>query len=272
MSDAVNTEPALEQKACALCGEEHDLQDSHLLPKHFYRYMEKMKKGGTKLQLKNNKGFLLNLTRQITQYLLGVNSEQRFSKLGEAYFSTLIFPKPAEAPAIYQHLKGLKDSNLYGSDVPGLDAKQLYYFALSIVWRAAQPGWPSYTSISLPEVDLADIKKFLLSDGASEYPPGYCVELSISPVPSKVWTASFPQPTSEGNIFFNFTAVEFHVVKNPYAFDIYSHPRQGGVPIIYKKQIKRSQNFAAGLINSYEKSKAVKNVVRLGQDPEVTDS
>ncbi|QQU70339.1 hypothetical protein I6I45_10300 [Pseudomonas fluorescens] len=271
MSNAV-TEPALEQKVCALCSEEHELQDSHLLPKHFYRYMEKMKKKGTKIQLKNNKDFLLNLTRQITQYLLGVNCEQRFSKCGEAYFSTLIFPRSGEVPAIYKHLKGLKDSNLYGSDVPSLDAKQLYYFALSIVWRAAQPGWPSYTSISLPEEDLSDIKKFLLSDGASEYPFGYCVELSISPVQSKVCTASFPQATVGGNIFFNFASVEFHVVKNPYVFDVYSHPRQGGVPIIYKKHFKRSQNFSASLINSYEQSNAVKNVVRLGQDPEETES
>lgn len=272
MSQAENIEPTLEQKPCALCGEEHDLQDSHLLPKHFYRYMEKMKKEGTKLQLKNNKGFLLNLTRQITQYLLGVNCEQRFSKRGEAYFSTLIFPNPGEVPAIYNHLKGLKHSNLYGSEVPSLDAEQLYYFALSIVWRAAQPGWPSYTSISLPEKDLSDIKKYLLSDGESEYPSGYCLELSISPVPSKVWTASFPQRTSEGNIFFNFASVEFHVVKNPHVFDVYSSPRQGGVPIIYKKNIKRSQNFSAGLIKGYDSSKAVRNVVRLGQDSEGTES
>lgn len=38
------------EKSCALCDDEHDLQDSHLLPKHFYKYIDRMKKKGTKTQ------------------------------------------------------------------------------------------------------------------------------------------------------------------------------------------------------------------------------
>ncbi|MCQ3032557.1 hypothetical protein NLO88_18045 [Pseudomonas syringae] len=255
------------EKVCALCGCEHELQDSHLLPKHFYKYIDMMKRRGTKVQFKDNKGILTNLRRQITQYLLGAKCEQRFSTRGEDYFSRLIHPKPGEVPAIFRHLKDLKHSNLYGSEVSNLDAGKLYYFALSIVWRAAQQGWPSYTSISLPAEDLEYIKQYLLSDGEPRFPPSYCVEISLSLAQSDIWTASFPQTTAHGNVFFNFANVEFHVIKNPVLFEVYSNPNQGGVPIFFRQNHLRSKRFASSQMKGYEKAVPTRKVIRLGQSP-----
>jgi hypothetical protein len=252
------------EKLCALCNDEHDLQDSHLLPKHFYKYIDRMKKKGTKTQFKTDDNRLNNLGRQVTQYLLGKNCEGRFSTYGEDYCAKLITPRPNEMPIIYDHLKGLKDSSLYAKDVPGLESRKIYYLALSIIWRASQEGWPNYSSISLPEEDSLAIKDYLLSDGAPNFPAGYYLEVSVSPS-TDIWTTTFPTRLKDGTLFFNYNHLEFHIKKDQFLFDLYSHPNQGAVPIIYKLNKKRSNNLMAGQMRAYKNAAASKKVVRLGQ-------
>jgi hypothetical protein len=253
-------------KPCALCGKNAELQNSHLIPKHFYRNIERIKKNGTKVQFKTKENRLINLGRHVTQNLLCSDCENRFSKYGENYVAKQISAKTNSTPVIYGHLKNLKNSSLYCIDVPSLESDKIYYFALSITWRAAQEGWQNYKSIYLPPEDNLAIKQYLLSDGAPRFPSGYCLEVCISPPPTEsIWAISLPTPMQSGNVFFNFNQIEFHIIKDQYLFKTYSS--QGGVPIIYKLNPTRSRNITSGLIKAYKNSIASKNVTRLGQSP-----
>lgn len=249
---------------CGLCKKESALlQDSHLLPKHIYRSLDSLKAKGTAVQMKNNKNDLFNLGRQVTQYLLCSKCEGEFSIRGEDYFGKVAIPRGGKMAPIFDDITKLKDGNLSPSDVPNIKSLDLYYFALSMVWRACQAGWPNYDSISVSCNILISVQDFLNPEKPDIYPDGLIVEVCVSP-PKDLWSVSFPAKTKAGDVFFSYLHLEFWVRHNPALFDVYSRPIWGGAPVIYKLSKNRSDSIATSLQSAYENANSRGKLNRLG--------
>jgi hypothetical protein len=147
---------------CKLCLETKELQDSHLIPKAVYKKTRTEGGGNPNPTLISARG-IVQTSRQITDYLLCKDCEDRFNKNGENYVMGLIngkgqFPllkilraaQPQKVTPVFTHYD-LKAT-------PEIDRDKLGYFALSVFWRAAVHSWDEPDD-SKPMIDLGQFRE-----------------------------------------------------------------------------------------------------------------
>ena len=128
---------------CKLCLKIRILQDSHYMPRAMYKVLRDSKrKNPNPIFITNAK--TATTSRQITDYVLCAECEQRFGKR-ESYVVSLIgkgnrFPLRDRMDLI-EPLKKHSESTEYSGHTLGVDTEKLGYFALSMIWRGAVHEW-----------------------------------------------------------------------------------------------------------------------------------
>jgi hypothetical protein len=157
---------------CALCHEEKELQDSHYIPRAFYRRSHATVGGQTVAPVMMNSGLTMYQAAQVKTYLLCSDCEQRFSRLGESWVGACslqrdgVFPlrdlllqqTPLPAPEA-------ENPWYFGAYLPQLRAEALNYFAASVFWRGAVHSWSRAAAepeLALPTQAVEDLRLFLL--------------------------------------------------------------------------------------------------------------
>jgi hypothetical protein len=156
---------------CKLCLQTRDLQDSHLLPKALYRLSRFEGAANPNPMMLSERG-RVQTSKQVRDYVLCRDCEQRFSANGERYAMSQVNRKGE-----YALLKALNASDNkrsaggftfhYEVLALGIDLKKLAYFAMSVFWRASVHLWhlPERTEpiISLGKYE-EPIRKYLLDE------------------------------------------------------------------------------------------------------------
>lgn len=156
---------------CKLCLQTRVLQDSHLLPKALYRLSRNESSPNPNPSLVSRRG-IVQTSRQVKDFVLCADCEQRFSKHGERYAMSQVNRK--EGFALLDTLS--KSTNhrtvggftfYYDTSTLGINRAKLAYFALSVFWRASVHVWhrPQHKT---PMITLGQyeepIRKYLLGD------------------------------------------------------------------------------------------------------------
>jgi hypothetical protein len=111
-------------------------------------------------------------SKQITDYVLCFDCEQRFSKNGETYVMSQV-NRNGRFPIIERMEVAIPESQeaestTYSGAAMGIDTDKLGYFALSMVWRGAAHEWHSPFGDVSTRLDLGGleepIRKYLLGD------------------------------------------------------------------------------------------------------------
>ena len=129
--------------ACRLCGLVRPLCKSHLLPKQLYSLLHDP---DDPKHFTLGTGRLNHTMRQIHEYLLCEECEERFNSGGERWVlanslqSSGDFPLRDALRAAKPFVK-LQDSIAYLGSAPGVDLDKLVYFAASVFWRTSVGKW-----------------------------------------------------------------------------------------------------------------------------------
>lgn len=138
---------------CKLCGFEKQLRKSHLLPKSAYRHLrDRPEEGGgspLRVHMDSSEAFFTDI--QVVKKLLCDDCEQRFSKLGEQSVAKLWsthkgFPLLERLQNFGSAIKGPRFSIYSVDDVGAQTLGDLYYFALSVIWRSNMWDWGRLSS------------------------------------------------------------------------------------------------------------------------------
>jgi hypothetical protein len=133
---------------CGLCRKDGILHNSHLVPKAAYKLVrDPISQGGrSPMKVDTSSRRAGRTDKQVTAHFLCGACEIKFSKFGETPVSKLwggFFDFPMleilirQGPSAHHQRRAIYAS----ADVPINVVDSLYYFALSIVWRAAV--WPT---------------------------------------------------------------------------------------------------------------------------------
>jgi hypothetical protein len=160
---------------CALCKENHELRNSHLLPKALYRLTRA--RGGHA----NPNPVLVSSRRKIqtsyqaVRFLLCADCEQRFDHQGENWVLKHCYRGYGRF-RLRELLRGstpllAEDGFTIYNDasVSGVSIEALVYFCVSVFWRASVCDWESsrekYRAISLGAKYQEEIRRYLLGIG-----------------------------------------------------------------------------------------------------------
>src|SRR5262245_16715715 len=135
---------------CALCLKSGNLQDSHLMPKALYKYLrDRIDTNPNPVVATPEKTF--QTSKQVTDYLLCEECEDRFNKGGERWVvencwrSNTAFPLQAALLATLPIFTNGPDFTAYsGATTPAVNVGKLAYFAASVMWRASVHQWKQY--------------------------------------------------------------------------------------------------------------------------------
>lgn len=219
------------------------------------------------MQIKNDKNDLFNINGHITQHLLCYRCEQEFSIKGENGLGQEMRLESGEIPPILKKIKGYPEvfSPARVKDIKSFD---LYYFALSMLWRGCQEGWPGYKTLSVSESLLSSIHDYLNPKVSSVgYPKNVLVEIHFQN-PGDVWAISLPALTQKGHVVFVYCFLQFLIIQDPVRFSICSESSWGGVPLIYRVGTKSSELISQGLRRAYDEAVPRGKLTRLGQGAE----
>lgn len=156
---------------CALCNEDHPLINSHLMPSAAYAKIRGGDQGNQspiKIDLSSRVAF--STDKQIQSPLLCKRCEDLFSKKGEKKVGKLWYAKKRfplfELLESKYLVRGGERFALYDSAAVDEDIRSsLFYFAISIFWRAQVWGSTAggvRPSQTLPDAQLESFRKYLL--------------------------------------------------------------------------------------------------------------
>ncbi|WP_370683224.1 hypothetical protein AB9V60_24450 [Pseudomonas syringae pv. atrofaciens] len=160
-----------ETKPCALCGESKPLRDSHYFPKAAYKELGKSKKSKiSPVKLDMLKARANSSDKQYKKHLLCNDCEKLFSKREDIVSR---FWRKSSGFLLKNQLRNMKIYEDYNDQrvfptYPPVSIKQddLFYFILSIVWRASQGPWGDLPGINgIPTSVMPHIEKYLLGSG-----------------------------------------------------------------------------------------------------------
>jgi hypothetical protein len=182
---------------CRLCGEVDYLCDSHLMPAALYRLL-RSKTVNPRDPLAITTRSTFQTSRQVSEYLLCVDCEDKFRRNGEEWVLRHCY-REGEGFALRElMLKGqlLGDgpvakfystkSNLH------IDSGALTFFAASIFWRAAARDWQFLKSVPGNPIALGpyqeSLRKYLLGQTSFPHSAAMWVWVSSYDKPSRVVT------------------------------------------------------------------------------------
>lgn len=157
------------QGQCKLCLKDKDLQDSHLLTSSLYKMTRDPERKPPDPMVITSR-ISLRTSKQVSDYLLCKDCEQRFNKNGEHWIMQQVY-NGKEFPLFDRlklalHVYASPTHQAYSGTAVGIDTGKLAYFALSVLWRASVHRWVmsgQTTSISL-RVYEEPIRNFLLGE------------------------------------------------------------------------------------------------------------
>jgi hypothetical protein len=133
---------------CALCKRSgQELQASHFLPAGVYRVTRDETQDNPDPLKFNDHGVFQN-SRQVKDYLLCRECEDRLNKGGEHWFLANCWRKDKFLLASLLHASRPTDSSgaitfFHADQIPAIDVAALSYFAASMFWRASVHQWKS---------------------------------------------------------------------------------------------------------------------------------
>ena len=129
---------------CRLCQQIKPLQRSHLIGRALYKILHELDDEGDD-PIVMTREIVTHTSRQVRDYLLCHNCEDRLNKNGEAYVGTLVcrkndFPLLNRLNLAFPHRVEKTHVEFSGARV-GIDTDKLAYFALSVLWRSGAHKW-----------------------------------------------------------------------------------------------------------------------------------
>jgi len=169
---------------CKLCLQTRVLQDSHLLPKALYR-MSRWEGTPNPNPMRVSARGQVQTSRQIKDFLLCGNCEQRLCANGESYTMSQVNRK--EGFALLRTLESSSNKRsaagftfYYETSALGIERGKLAYFALSVFWRASVHLW-NRQERKAPMISLGKyeepIREYLL--GTKPFPSDVAVLLFV---------------------------------------------------------------------------------------------
>lgn len=150
---------------CALCLKQTELQLSHLLPKGLYRLIREA------VHITSNSAW--PSSRQIQDYLLCHDCEQRFNRHGEDWILSHCYRgrrfRLREILKAGKPLGTVDGLSLYSaSALAAVDVPRIAYFAASVFWRASAHQWHT-NERDVEDIDLGkryreEFRQYLLGD------------------------------------------------------------------------------------------------------------
>lgn len=211
---------------CPLCLQQRTLVDSHLAPKAMYKYAaDPDEDGGAPMVV--TRGGRRRVTRQVKQYLLCSECDNRLNKYGENYALQQVW-NGSRFPLLDRlnlalTVRGSADGEVYSGLASGIDTEKLAYFALSVLWRAGVSEWRTSKGTT-HRVDLGSHQESLRAYLHGE--TGFPSEASVmATVCTDIYSRIFYMPSpailrmSPPVPAFSFTAlgVNFLIVLGPFA-------------------------------------------------------
>ena len=176
---------------CALCLEDGELQESHYIPRIYYKRMQKTRKGEKNvLPVLMTAKTTTYYTDQLTARLLCKRCEAAFNDGGEKWAARCSL-RDLGRFELRHLLLGLKPEHaapecaiyLAGKQ-PKLRIAELIYFASSVFWRGASHSWTeshSMPRLSLPDWAVEALRTYLL--GRTAFPDYISVVLDVQRQP-----------------------------------------------------------------------------------------
>ncbi len=163
----------MRDRICKLCLRPGNLQKSHLLPRALYRTSAGPGAGYRGVVLTTEK-VALQTSRQVRDFVLCPECEQRMNKNGESYVMRLVddgkgFPL-LDRLKLAMPLLETQTLSVFSAKAVGIDTTKLGYFALSVLWKSSVHRWKipgGTTSVSLGVYE-EPVRKYLA--GKTDFP------------------------------------------------------------------------------------------------------
>jgi hypothetical protein len=174
---------------CGLCLKTRELQDSHYLPRAFYKRLRGPAEERNPNPVVVTEAGKVATSKQVTDYLLCADCEDRFNRNGEkrvienCWQAEGRFPILAALTAATPVHSGEAGFRAFeGRSIKGIDADQLGYFAASVFWRAAVRQWSPIGEHSSARLDLGayaeELRLFLL--GEAGFPTDVVLSVNVN--------------------------------------------------------------------------------------------
>jgi hypothetical protein len=171
----------MKHETCKLCLSKADLQQSHYLGRALYR----LSSGDGERPILMSPDLVIQDQKQIKDYVLCRNCEQRFTKMGEDYLMKMVNRKDGFRMMELIRANPMRrtegEYTVYCAAHMGIDTDMLAYFALSVIWRGAHI-WPTFQGRATGGLQLGPhekrLRRYLL--GTDPYPRGVLVKMSVA--------------------------------------------------------------------------------------------
>ena len=171
----------MKRGTCRLCLNEADLQQSHYLGRAFYR----LSRDDGELPILISPNLVIQDQKQIQDYVLCRNCEQRFAKMGEDYSMRMVNRKDGFRMMELIRANPIRrtegEYTVYCAAHMGIDTDTLGYFALSVIWRGVHT-WRTFGDKATGGFQLGHheerLRRYLL--GTDPYPQGVVVKISVA--------------------------------------------------------------------------------------------
>jgi hypothetical protein len=171
---------------CKLCLQFKGLRDSHMMPSAIWRLLNEP---GHRLHhpILMTEKLALTSARQIHDYVLCGDCEQRLNKNGEDYAVSQMRGKRGfpllERLQVAMPMASAETVRSYDGAAIGVNTEKLAYFALSVVWRAGAYKWRNlYSDQRTYSIDLGaflePMRQYLL--GTAPFPSSITVNVQVA--------------------------------------------------------------------------------------------
>ena len=172
----------MKRGTCKLCLNAADLQQSHYLCRALYR----LSSDDGELPILISPDLVTQNQKQIKDYVLCRNCEQRFTNMGEDYLMRMLNRRNGfrmmEMIRAYPPRRTEGEFKVYWAARMGIDTDKLAYFALSVIWRGGSHIWSTLEGRATGGLQLGHheerLRRYLL--GIDPYPQGVVVKISVA--------------------------------------------------------------------------------------------
>jgi hypothetical protein len=188
----------MKRGTCKLCLNEADLQQSHYLGRALYR----LSSDEGELPIVMSPDLVIQDQKQIKDYVLCWNCEQRFTQMGEDYVMRMVNRKGGFKLMELIRANPIRrtegEYTVYRAADMGVDTDALAYFALSVIWRGAHI-WRTFEGRATGGLQLGHheerLRRYLL--GTDPYPQGVVVKISVACDYASQNVTKFPWPNPD---------------------------------------------------------------------------